>query len=144
MKLYLESSALVKIFRLEPHSDQMIALISLIDGERSWAAFSSKWSLIEIARALKKDRKPKEIIMLDLKELGTHKIKFLSVTDDLIKRAREIVAYTNLYAADALHLLTFEKINRKERLDGFVCDDYHYGRFKDLVPVKRAGEVIQA
>jgi len=46
-----------------------------------------------------------------------------------------------LYASDALHVSTFRFLERKERIDGFLCDDKHYSRLREMVPVLKLDEV---
>lgn len=69
---------LVKLFKKEPDSTRMVDLLGAIDERRDWYGCTSRWSLLEVARALKKDGKPRELIELDLKELET--------TQDLVRR----------------------------------------------------------
>jgi len=69
LRLYLEPSVLVKLFKKERDSAKMIDLIGTIDSQGEWFACTSTWSTLEIARALRKDGKPKELIELDLREL---------------------------------------------------------------------------
>src|SRR2546425_6314630 len=44
----------VKLFKAESGSDRAIRLVSLIDKKSSWYGISSRWSLLEVARALRK------------------------------------------------------------------------------------------
>ena len=127
---------MVKLFKAEPGSDETIRLISTLDKDPKWYAASSRWSFLEVARALKKDRKTKEVIELDLRELRSHKISFLPVSDRIISDAENVVASTNTFAADAVHVCTYRDAVQRSRLDGFLCDDIHYERFKLQVPVK--------
>ena len=89
-----------------------------------------------MARALRKDHKTKEIIELDLRELRSHEIAFLPVSDRIISEAENATASTNTFAADAVHVCTYKEIAQHSRLDGFLCDDIHYERFKPQAPVK--------
>jgi len=136
LRLYFDSSVLVKLYKQEGDSDMMDEIIQKID-KGEWQGFSSKWAFLEITRALKKDKKPKEIITIDMEDLKLHKINFISLRDELIPIAERLVKETNLYAADAFHLATFEWINKDEKIDAFLCDDRHFGRLKALVPVKK-------
>ena len=136
MRLYLDSSVLVKLYKQEKDSDLMDKMIQRVD-KGEWHAFSSKWAFLEITRALKKDKKPKEIITLDIEDLKLHRINFISLRDELIPIAERLVKETNLYAADAFHLATFEWINKDEKIDAFLCDDRHFERLKAFVPVKK-------
>ncbi|MFQ5815541.1 MAG: type II toxin-antitoxin system VapC family toxin, partial [Candidatus Hydrothermarchaeaceae archaeon] len=121
----------------EEDSEIMDEVIHKID-KGEWRGFSSKWSFLEIARALKKDEKPKEIITVDLEDLRSHKINFLSLSDDLIPKAEELVKESNQYAADAFHIASFKSI---KKADAFLCDDKHFNRLRGVVPVKRLSEV---
>jgi predicted nucleic acid-binding protein len=121
---------LVKLSKAERGSDEIIKLVSILDKDPKWYAASSSWSFLEVARALRKDRKTRELIELDLRELRSHKISFLPVTDRIISEAESLVASTNTYAADAVHVSTYRDIAQRSRLDGFLCDDIHYERFK--------------
>lgn len=94
-----------------------------------------------MARALRKDHKTKEIIELDLRELRSHKIAFLPVSDKIISEAEKVIASTNTFAADAVHICTYNDIAQHSRLDGFLCDDIHYERFKHQVPVKTIADL---
>ncbi len=141
MRLYLEPSILVKLFKAETGSDEAIRLVSLLDRESKWYAASSKWSFLEVARALRKDHKTKEVVELDLRELRSHKISFLPVSDKIISQAETVVASTNSFPADAVHVCTYKDIARHSRLDGFLCDDIHYQRFRSQVPVKTIADL---
>lgn len=89
-----------------------------------------------MARALRKDRKTREIVELDLRELGSHKISFVAVSDKILSDAEKIIAASNLYAADAVHISTYRSIAAHSRLEGFLCDDDHYETFGEHVPVR--------
>lgn len=89
-----------------------------------------------MARALKKDRKTKEIIELDLRELHTHKISFVPVSDRICSEAEKVIASTNTFAADAVHVCTYWETAQRSKLDGFLCDDTRYEKFKGRVPIK--------
>ncbi len=136
MRLYIEPSILVKLFKAEDGSDEIIRLVSVLDDDPAWYATSSRWSFLEVARALRKDHKTKEIIELDLRELRSHKITFLPVSDKIISEAESVVASTDTFAADAVHVCTYRDSAKRSRLDGFLCDDIHYERFRHQVPVK--------
>jgi len=47
----------------------MIHLLEAIDERQDWFRCTSRWSILEVARALKNDGKPKELIQLNLSEL---------------------------------------------------------------------------
>ena len=132
---------MVKLFKAERSSDEIIKLVSILDKDPKWYATSSSWSFLEVARALRKDRKTRELIELDLRELRSHKISFLPVTDRIISEAESLVASTNTYAADAVHVSTYREIAKRLHLDGFLCDDIHYEPFKRQVPVKRIADI---
>ena len=119
----------------------MIRLVSILDKDPKWYGASSRWSLLEVARALRKDRKTKAIIELDLRELHTHKISFIPVSDKICSEAEKIIASSNTFAADAVHLCTFDDTSQHSRLDGFLCDDIHYEKFKGRVPVKTISDL---
>jgi len=44
----------------------MIDVVGAIDERPDWCGCTSRWSLLEVARALKKDGRPKELIQLNL------------------------------------------------------------------------------
>jgi len=127
---------LVKLFKAETGSDDMIRLVSILDKYPKWYGTSSRWSLLEVARALRKDRKTKEMIELDLRELRSHKISFVPVSDKICLEAERVIASTNTFATDAIHVCTCRDSAQRSRLDGFLCDDTHYERFKGQVQVK--------
>ncbi len=132
---------MVKLFKAERSSDEIIKLVSILDKDPKSYAASSSWSFLEVARALRKDRKTRELIELDLRELRSHKISFLPVTDRIISKAESLVASTNTYAADAVHVSTYRDVAQRLHLDGFLCDDIHYERFKRQVPVKTIADI---
>jgi hypothetical protein len=80
LRLYLEPSVLVKLFRKEPDSGKMIDVVGAIDERPDWFGCTSRWSLLEVARALKKDGRPQELIQLNLSELRRHRISFIDMT----------------------------------------------------------------
>jgi len=137
LNLYLDSSVLMKLYKQEKDSEIMDEIIQKIDNGK-WRGFSSKWSFLEMARALKKDKKPKEVITVDLENLRSHKIDFLSLRDNIIPKAEELIKECNLYAADAFHIATFKSI---KNADAFLCDDRHFDRLREVVPVKKLSEV---
>ena len=89
-----------------------------------------------MARALRKDHKTKEMNELDLQELRSHKISFVPVSEKICTEAEKIIASTNTFAADAVHVCTYRDTAQRSRLEGFLCDDVHYDRFRGQVPVK--------
>lgn len=119
----------------------MIDVIDLVDEREEWSAYTSRWSLLEVARALKKDGKPRELIKLNLKELRRHKILLTDVTRIILSNAERIVTLHNLYASDALHVATFESITRKRRLDAILTDDQHVRRLRDMINVLTLSEI---
>jgi len=141
LRLYLEPSVLVKAFKVEENSDKMIDLIDLFNRKMGWRGFTSKWSLLEIARALRKDGKPEELISLNLDELRRHRIVFTGVSDEILEEAKNIVASYDVYASDAIHVATFRFLERKERLNGFLCNDRHYNRLGNMLPVLKLYEI---
>jgi predicted nucleic acid-binding protein len=135
LRLYLEPSVLVKLFKNERDSAKMIEVIGAIDSKREWFGCTSSWSALEVARALKKDGKPKELIELNLKELRRHRIAFVGVTRAILEQSEKIVASRNIYASDAVHSATYAHVLRKLSLDGMLSDDRHLQRLRNLVPV---------
>jgi hypothetical protein len=67
----------------------MIRLVSTLDRNPKWYGTSSRWSFLEVAMALRKDHKTKEIIELDLRELRSHKISFVPVSDKICTEAEK-------------------------------------------------------
>ncbi len=94
-----------------------------------------------MARALRKDGKTKEIIELDLRELRSHRITFAAVSDKIVSEAEKVIGETDLYAADAVHISTYRNLAKRFRLDGFLCEDVHYKRFKGQVPVREIADL---
>jgi hypothetical protein len=125
----------VKLFKYETSSDEMIRLVSILDEDPKRYAASSRWSFLDVARALRKDHKTREIIELDLRELRSHKISFAPVSDKICLQAEKVIASTNTFAADAVHVCTYRDMAQRSRLDGFLCDDIHYEKFRGQVPV---------
>jgi predicted nucleic acid-binding protein len=141
LRLYLEPSILVKLFKREQESAKVLEIITAVDTEAQWFACTSAWSMLEVARALRKDGKPKELIELDLKELRRHKISFVDVSPPILKKAENIIASRNIYASDAVHAATFNSISRKKPLDGMLSDDRHYERLRGLIRILRLQEM---
>lgn len=119
----------------------MIGLLAKVDKDERWSAYTSMWSALEVARALRKDGKPSEIVKIDLRELRTHRIGFEPVTNELLRASEKLVASTNLYAADSLHIATCENLNRTRPVSWFVCDDKHFERFKVHVRVIKLSDL---
>ena len=141
MRLYLEPSVLVKLFKREHDSTKMIDLIAVLDEEKQWFACTSRWSLLEVARTLRKDGKPGELIELNLKELMRHKITYLDVTRSIISRAQSIVASRNIYASDALHAASYVGAAHHRRLEAMLSDDRHFRRLGNMVKVLTLSEI---
>ena len=121
----------------------MIEVISKMD-ERgaSWSAYTSSWTLLEVARALKKDGKTKELIDLDLKELRGHEISFQAVSREILSDAEAIITENNVYASDSVHVATFRNLKQTAKLDAFLTDDRHFSRLKELVNPMRLRDII--
>ena len=141
MRLYLEPTVLVKLFKAERDSARMLDVMGAIDTTAEWFGCTSAWSPLEVARALKKDGKPSELIELDLKELRRHKIFFIDVSRAILRRSEGIIATKNVYASDALHAATFQYISKRKSLDGMLSDDKHYDRLKDTLKVLTLNEI---
>lgn len=139
MRLYLEPSVLVKLFKSETDSSRMIEIVSRTDMNVGWSSFTSSWSLLEIARALKKDGKPKELIELDLRELHSHRIEFKPISREILALAERIVTQHNIYASDSVHAATY--LTGATKLDAFVTDDNHFRRLKELVNPKQIKDI---
>jgi len=133
LRLYLEPSVLVKLFKKEPNTEKMIDVVGAIDERRDWHGCTSRWTFLEVARALKKDGKPKELIELDLKELRRHRISFIDVTKTILSDAEQMLASYSLYASDAVHVSTFRLAGRRRRLDAMLTDDRHLKRFERIL-----------
>jgi len=139
LRLYLEPSVLVKLFKTELNTERMIEIIDAIDERRNWFGCTSRWSILEVARALKKDGKPRELIELDLKELRRHKISFVDVTKKILSNAEQMLAAYNLYASDAVHLATFKSTGKP--LDAMLTDDRHIERLHGIVRTLTLNEI---
>jgi len=141
LRLYLEPTVLVKLFKREHDSDKMLDIMEAIDTRTQWFGCTSAWSRLEVARALRKDGKPKELIELNLKELHRHKITYLDITQAILRRSEQIIAARSLYASDALHAATYQSVSRRKSLDGMLSDDKHYERLKGTVKVLTIDEI---
>ena len=141
MRLYLEPSVLVKLFKKEPDSTRMADLLGAIDERRDWFACTSRWSLLEVARALKKDGKPKELVELDLRELKRHRISFIAVTEKILSDSEIVISSHGIYASDAIHVATYSSVARVKRLDAMLSDDRHLRRLGQIVNVLTLSEV---
>ncbi len=140
MRLYLEPSILVKLFKREPDSEKMINVMAAIDERRDWFGCTSRWSPLEVARALKKDGKPRELVELNLKELRRHEISFIDVTRTVLSDAERLLILHDLYASDALHVATFALATRSRQLDAMLTDDLHIQRLNGIVRVLNLNE----
>jgi len=140
LRLYLEPSVLVKLFKKEPDSAQMLDLLGAVDERRDWFACTSRWSLLEVARALRKDGKPKELIELNLSELKRHRISFIEVTRKILSESEIVIASHDIYASDALHAATYSSVARLKRLDAMLSDDRHFERLGEIVNVLTLSE----
>ena len=137
----MEPSVLVKLFKKEDDSAKMLDIIEAIDRGTQWFACTSAWSPLEVARALRKDGKPKELIELNLKELRRHNISFVDVTRVILRKSESVISSRNIYASDALHAATFHSVSRAKSLDGMLSDDRHYDRLKNIVKVLTLKEI---
>ena len=142
MRLYLEPSVLVKLFKRESDSEKMISVMAAIDERRDWFGCTSIWSFLEVARALKKDGKPRELIELNLKELRRHKISFVDVTRAALSDAERLLTLHDLYASDALHVATFTLAARSRQLNAMLTDDLHIQRLGGIVKVLNLNETF--
>lgn len=141
MRLYLEPSALVKLFKREPDSEKMIDIVAAINERRDWFGCTSRWSTLEVARALRKDGKPRELVELDLKELKRQRVSFMDVTRAILSDAEKLLTLHDLYASDALHVATFTAARRRLQLDGMLTDDRHMHRLDGIVEVLKLSDV---
>jgi len=141
LRLYLEPSVLVKLFKREPDSAKMIDVVGAIDDRQDWFGCTSRWSLLEVARALKKDGKPKEMIHLNLSELRRHRVSFIEITRAILSGSEAILASHDIYASDALHAATFTSLIRTKRLDAMLSDDIHFQRLGKIVKILTLNEV---
>ena len=141
MRLYLEPSVQVKLFKREHHSSKMLDIMEAIDGRTQWFACTSVWSPLEMERALRKDGKPKELIELNLRELRRHKISIVDITQRILMRSESIIASRSVYASDALHAATFEAVSKRRPLDGMLSNDKHFERPKGIVTVMNLNEI---
>jgi predicted nucleic acid-binding protein len=141
LRLYLEPSVLVKLFKKEDQSAKVIQIVEVIDKNREWFGCTSRWSLLEVARALKKDGKPKELIDLDLRELARHRINLIDLTRGILAESTRILAEHNIYTSDALHAATYDSANKNRRLDAMLSDDRHFQRLRAVLNVVTTNEV---
>jgi predicted nucleic acid-binding protein len=141
LRLYLEPSVLVKLFKKEPDSTRMVDLLDATGERRDWFACTSRWSLLEVARALKKDGKPRELIELNLRELKRHRISFIEVTRKILSESEIVIASHSIYASDALHVATYSSAARVKRLDAMLSDDRHFRRLRQIVRVLTLSDV---
>ena len=141
MRLYLEPSVLVKLFKTEPDSGEMADVVGAIDERRDWFGCTSRWSLLEVARALKKDGKPNALVDLNMKELRRHKIFLIDVTRAILSGSERLIASHDIYASDALHVATFTSVATTRRLDCMLSDDRHFKRLGKIVKVLTLSQV---
>ncbi len=120
----------------------MIEVISRADENGAWSAYTSSWSFLEVARALKKDGKPKELIELNLRELRGHRLNLKVVSREILAEAERIIAAHNVYASDSVHAATYRVLQRSLKLDGFLTDDRHFLRLKGLVDPRTVRDIL--
>lgn len=137
----MEPSVLVKLFKREHDSPKMLDVVEAIDDRPRWFACTSAWSPLEVARALRKDGKSKELIELNLRELRRHRISFIDINQGILRRSEGIIASRSIYASDALHAATFGSVARTKPLDGMLSDDRHFERLKGIIKVISLSEL---
>jgi predicted nucleic acid-binding protein len=98
-------------------------------------------SCFQVARALRKDGKPKELIELSLKEPKRRRISFVEVTRRILSDCETVIASHAIYASDALHVATYSYVARAKRLDAMLSDDKHFKRLGAIVNVVTLSEV---
>jgi hypothetical protein len=119
----------------------MLDVVEAIDSRAQWFACTSAWSPLEVARALRKDGKPKELIELNLGELRRHRISLIDITQRILTKSETIIASRDIYACDALHAATFDSVAKRRPLDGMLSDDRHFERLKGIVKVLSLNEI---
>jgi len=61
--------------------------------------------------------------------------------NEIFEEAKDIVASYDVYTSDALHVPTFRFLERRERLDGFLCDGRHYDKLENILAVLKLHEI---
>ena len=63
------------------------------------------------------------------------------MSDKILFEAEKIIGTTALYVADAVHISTYRSLAKRSRLEGFLCEDIHYNRLKEHVPVRAIADL---
>ncbi len=115
--------------------------MQLADTDPDWKSFTSRWSILEVIRALRKDGKSQTLIELNIRELRRHEIALLRMGNEELKQAEKLLLAHNLYASDALHAATYMTHRVQESLSAMACDDRHYDRLKGIISVQRLEQI---
>jgi predicted nucleic acid-binding protein len=140
IKLYLESSALWNLYYEETGAE----LVEHCLENPRLSCISSIWSQLEIERGIKKRENQKEItteeaehlsvfIETDSKRLERKKqLEIIPIVEEYILTAKRFIHEYNLFASDALHLVSAIR----QGCEGFLVDDYHFKRLNKMIETR--------
>ena len=135
MKVYFEPSALLQCYLPDQGSENVEWVLSrLNEGEGK----TSRWTLLEITRGFLKRKNLGEItseeaedsinfFLADIATLEQEKrVEIIDISKGVIEEALSIMRMHNIYAADAIHCATANKIG----VDIILVDDRHYKKLQ--------------
>jgi predicted nucleic acid-binding protein len=122
MKVYLETSSLVKLYKNEEESDDVISLLeAFLEGRIE--LYTSDISRLELVRGLIRgglDEKTVSSVDTDFQILVARGLKTLPVSEDILETAVHYIKKNRLGAMDALHLAS-----ALMRTDVLITNDDH-------------------
>jgi hypothetical protein len=137
IECYLEASSLWNMFYGEPG----VNLVEYCIESPEISCMSSVWSHLELHRGVQKRINQKEITSAEGSDLRTFmdvhidrlvarkQLLELEVTKELIDQAKRLIASHNLFASDALHLVSAIS----SECSCILVDDYHFTRLNKQV-----------
>lgn len=125
MILYLDASALVKVYVLEPGTELVIDLY-----EQAEMVSTSKVTYVEVLMALRRKRWANEMsdealaAKMEALDSQWQTVRIVDLSDEVLRRIREHGGGMGLRALDAVHLASALLLQSrlKERLQ-FICAD---------------------
>lgn len=100
MNIYLDSSACVKLFRIEQHSKDMVALVRSYQNTGAGKVFASSLTALETQRALGREGIARQKSVEFFRAIDQ-----VSLNPQVLERANEMKPFS-LKTLDALHLAT--------------------------------------
>jgi predicted nucleic acid-binding protein len=141
MAIYLDTNIFYYAYCPVEKSEEIDWLFAQLKPD--FYAIASEWIIIEMYRALKKQVNQKTIddaeaqvmidyFMTDINEMKEKSyLKLIPVTIDLLIKGRIPIFKYNLYAADAIHLMTA----KEWKVDAFISFDTDFQRHLENIKV---------